>query len=92
MVFIGPVDLSGSAGLPGRTGEPEVVRLIDKAFAAIRAAGKPVGTVPREGRDWHQLFADGYALVANGSDLIHIRQGALAQAEEWRQHQGAKRR
>jgi 4-hydroxy-2-oxoheptanedioate aldolase len=91
MVFIGPVDLSGSAGLPGRTGEPEVVRLIDKAFTAIRAAGKPVGTVPREGRDWRQLFADGYALVANGSDLIHIRQGALAQAEEWRQHQGAKR-
>jgi 4-hydroxy-2-oxoheptanedioate aldolase len=90
MVFIGPVDLSGSAGLPGETGAPEVERLIAKSLAAIRAAGKPAGTVPRQGRDWPALFADGFALVATGSDLIHIRAGALAQADEWRRHRSAK--
>jgi 4-hydroxy-2-oxoheptanedioate aldolase len=90
MVFIGPVDLSGSAGLPDQTGHPQVERLIAKALAAIRAAGKPAGTVPRVARDWRDLFADGFSLVATGSDLIHIRQGALAQAEEWRKHMGAK--
>lgn len=86
MVFIGPVDLSGSAGLPGETSAPEVERLIAKSLAAILAAGKPTGTVPRQGRDWRDLFADGFSLVATGSDLIHIREAALAQAEAWRRH------
>jgi 4-hydroxy-2-oxoheptanedioate aldolase len=89
MVFIGPADLAGSAGLPGQTGAPEVERLIAKAFAAIRAAGKPVGTVPRDGRSWRDLFADGYSLVATGSDLIHIREAVRAQAEEWHRHGSA---
>ncbi|MDQ2084171.1 aldolase/citrate lyase family protein [Xanthobacteraceae bacterium Astr-EGSB] len=86
MVFIGPADLSGSAGLPGQTGAPEVERLIAHAVAAIRAAGKPIGTVPRDGKSWRDLFVEGYALVAAGCDLIHIRDAVLAQAGEWRRH------
>jgi 4-hydroxy-2-oxoheptanedioate aldolase len=90
MVFIGPVDLSGSAGLPGETGAPEVERLIAKAFAAIRAAGKPVGTVPRDGKGWRDLFAEDYALVATGSDLIYIREAVRTQADDWRRYMEAK--
>lgn len=83
VVFIGPSDLSGSIGLPGQTGAPEVEALIAEAYAAIRAAGKPAATVPRDGRSWQALFEDGYQIVATGSDLAYIRQAALAQAGEW---------
>ena len=50
MVFIGPADLSGSAGVPDQTGAPEVSRLIAEAESAVRAAGKPLATVPRVGK------------------------------------------
>jgi 4-hydroxy-2-oxoheptanedioate aldolase len=86
MLFIGPADLSGSAGCPGQTSAPAVERLIERTIAAARAAGKPVASVPREGKSWRDLFAEGYALVANGSDIISIREAALAQAADWRRH------
>lgn len=83
IVFIGPSDLSGSIGLPGKTGAKEVVDLIAEAYDAIRQAGKPVATVPRDGRGWRDLFGDGYQMVATGSDLAYVREAALAQAGEW---------
>ncbi|AYD00456.1 aldolase/citrate lyase family protein [Neorhizobium sp. NCHU2750] len=82
VVFIGPSDLSGSIGLPDQTGAPEVEALITEAYAAIRKAGKPAATVPRDGRSWQALFDDGFQLVATGSDLAYIRQAVLAQAKE----------
>jgi 2-keto-3-deoxy-L-rhamnonate aldolase RhmA len=42
--FLGPSDLSQSMGLPGRTDAPEVQEAIDRAFAAIVAAGKVPGS------------------------------------------------
>ena len=90
MVFIGPADLSGSAGLPDQTGAPEVERLIGETVAAVRAAGKPLSTVPRDGKSWQDLFGEGYAAVASGSDLAYLRQAALGQAEAWHAFQGAR--
>lgn len=83
-VFIGPADLSGSAGLPGQTGAKEVVALIDEAFAAIRKAGKPAATTPRDGRSWQNILDDGFQMVVTGSDVIAVRNAALAQATEWK--------
>jgi 4-hydroxy-2-oxoheptanedioate aldolase len=83
VVFIGPSDLSGSIGLPDQTGAPEVETLIAEAHTAIRNAGKPAATVPRDGRSWLALFDDGFQIVATGSDLAYIRQAAVAQAQEW---------
>jgi 4-hydroxy-2-oxoheptanedioate aldolase len=83
VVFIGPSDLSGSIGLPDQTGAPQVEALIAEAYAAIRKAGKPAATVPRDGRSWQALFDDGFQIVATGSDLAYIRQAALGQAREW---------
>ena len=83
MVFIGPADLSGSAGLPDQTGAPEVERLIAETVAAVRKAGKPLSTVPRDGKSWQDLFGEGYAAVASGSDIAYLRQAALEQARAW---------
>ena len=42
----------------------------------MRAAGKPLGTVPSARRDTAGLFADGYRLVAGSSDAGLLREGA----------------
>jgi len=42
--FIGPSDLSQSLGYPGRSDAPEVREAMDRAFAAIVAAGKVPGS------------------------------------------------
>ena len=68
MIFIGPWDLSGSLGVLGQTGHPEVRAAIAQVEAAAKMAGKPVGSVPREGMDYAALFAAGYPLVIGGSD------------------------
>ena len=91
MLFIGPSDLSGSAGLLDQTGAPEVERLIAETVAAVRAAGKPLATVPRDGKNWQALFDDGYAVVASGSDIAIFRAAAAALAEEWRGHRDRRR-
>ncbi|WP_309069171.1 HpcH/HpaI aldolase/citrate lyase family protein [Microbacterium sp.] len=42
-VFVGPSDLAASMGLLGRQTHPDVVAAVERAFAGVRAAGKPVG-------------------------------------------------
>lgn len=83
MVFIGPSDLSGSAGVPGQTGAPEVEKLFAEAIAGIRSAGKPFATVPRDGKSWQDLFAEGYMMVSHGSDIATVKTAAMAQVEAW---------
>ena len=78
VVFIGPTDLSGSIGLPGQTGAPEVEALIARAVEAARAAGKPLASVPRVGRSWQQILDDGFAMVASGSEIFFYRQAVAA--------------
>ncbi len=84
VVFIGPTDLSGSIGLPNQTGAPEVEALIAQTEAAARAAGKPLATVPRVGRPWQQILADGYAMVASGSEIFFYRQAVAAMLRDHR--------
>ena len=83
------IDLSGSAGLPGQTGAPEVDALIRRTEAAVRAAGKPLATVPRIGRTAADLFDEGYCFVASGSEIFFYRKGIEALMREWRGGRGA---
>jgi 4-hydroxy-2-oxoheptanedioate aldolase len=84
VVFIGPTDLSGSIGMPGQTGAPEVEALIAQAVAAARAAGKPLATVPRVGRPWQQVLDDGFDMVAAGSEIFFYRQAVAAMLQDYR--------
>ncbi|CAN5251291.1 aldolase/citrate lyase family protein [soil metagenome] len=90
VVFIGPTDLSGSIGLPGQTGAPEVEALIAKTVAAVRKVGKPLASVPRVGKTFQQLFDEGYLAIAQGSDIYYYRQAATALMNEWRAYSGGK--
>ena len=89
VVFIGPTDLSGSIGLPGQTGAPEVEALIARAVEAARAAGKPLASVPRVGRSWQQVLDDGFAMVASGSEIFFYRQAVAAMMQDYRGADGA---
>lgn len=88
VVFIGPTDLSGSAGLPGRTGAPDVDVLIRRAMSAVRTAGKPLATVPRAGRSAQELFDEGFAFIASGSEIHFYRLAVERLMAEWRAYRG----
>lgn len=78
MVFIGVADLSGSIGLMGQPGRPEVDALIRKAEKAVWAAGKPLGTIPRPGHTLVDLANEGYKLVAGVADAAALRAAFVA--------------
>jgi 4-hydroxy-2-oxoheptanedioate aldolase len=84
LMFIGPFDLSATVGQMGNLKHPEVARLIGRAEERIRAAGRPMGTVPHPGCTWKDMFARGYQFVNAGSDVARLRDGSLADVEEFR--------
>ena len=84
MIFIGPFDLSATVGQMGNLKHPEVARLIGRAEERIRAAGRPMGTVPHPGCTWKDMFARGYQFVNAGSDVARLRDGSLGDVKEFR--------
>jgi 4-hydroxy-2-oxoheptanedioate aldolase len=76
--FIGINDMAGSIGRLGETGHPEVRTLVESCEAALRASGKPMGTVPSGMRTTPELFAAGYTVVAGAVDSMLLRAAALA--------------
>jgi 4-hydroxy-2-oxoheptanedioate aldolase len=83
LIFVDPNDLSGSLGHVGETGHPEVEAAIARVCEATRMAGKPLGTVPYGGRSWAETFAEGFAMIATGSDIFWFREKAQRLAREW---------
>lgn len=75
-VFVGPSDLAASMGLIGQQTHPEVVAAVERAFAGVRAAGKPVGV-----NAFVESAARGYAdagarFVLVGADVSLAARGA----------------
>lgn len=83
LLFIGPFDLSATVGHMGNLKHPEVARLIEHAEARIKAAGRPMGTVPHPGTTWKDMFTRGYQFVNAGSDVARLRDGSLADVKEF---------
>lgn len=85
-LFIGPYDLSGSLGKLRAFADPEVRATIARSEAGIRAAGKPMGTVPHGERGPAELFEAGYAMVAGSSDAGLLRAAARAEVAGCRRY------
>lgn len=87
MIFPGPYDLSGSLGLRGQTGHPDVLAGVDHIAETARKAGRWLGTVPHGPRTVADLIEDGYDLVIWNSDIGHainaMRADAEATPSEW---------
>jgi 4-hydroxy-2-oxoheptanedioate aldolase len=85
LIFIGPFDLSATVGQMGNLKHPEVAKLIEHAETRIKAAGRPMGTVPHPGCTWKDMFDRGYQFVNAGSDIARLRDGAVADVKSFRE-------
>lgn len=72
VIFIGPMDLSQSYGVPGNTADPEVKAAIETITAKTLAAGKAVGTVAGTPEAARALVEKGvqYILLASDQGMI----------------------
>ena len=83
VVFIGAMDLTGSAGHLADRHHPEVAPHFEVAERKILAAGLPMGTVPFQ-RPWQDLFSAGYSMVNAASDTAILRDRSLADVAAFR--------
>lgn len=76
MLFLGPLDLTGSIGRMGRWSDPEVVALLGQAEAAVLASGVALGGALVPGDSARAAFARGHRFVTVGSDVGMLRHAA----------------
>lgn len=84
MIFIGPNDLAATMGHLENMTHPDVHAAIDRAEGLVRASGAMMGTVLWPDRDYADLRAAGYGLIAGPCDVAVLAQGmraARAQAD-----------
>ena len=79
-VFVGPSDLSASMGLLGQQTHPDVVAAVEGVFAAVRAAGKPVGVNAFDPTAADAYITSGAAFVAVGADVALLARASEALA------------
>ncbi|WP_194765207.1 HpcH/HpaI aldolase family protein [Microbacterium sp. UFMG61] len=79
-VFVGPSDLSASMGLLGQQTHPEVVSAVEQVFAAVKAAGKPVGVNAFDPAAADTYIAVGADFVAVGADVAMLARASEALA------------
>jgi len=79
-VFIGPYDMSGSYGVPGRTDAPVVREACRRVVEACAASGKSAGlhVVLPAVEAIERAIDDGYTFIAVGVDTIFLGEGARA--------------
>lgn len=71
-VMVGPYDISGSLGVPGRLTDPQVTSACARVIEACRRHGKACGTqiVEPTAENVAAAFAEGYTFVVLASDVF----------------------
>jgi 4-hydroxy-2-oxoheptanedioate aldolase len=90
-VFVGPSDLAASMGLIGQQSHPDVVAAVRRTFAAVTAAGKPVGVNAFDPAVADAYLADGASFVLVGADVAMLARGSEALAARFTQTRGDDR-
>lgn len=68
VLFVGPVDLTRSLGIAGRTSSPIFLRALDDVVKACVANGKTAGVIVNDPSDVGRFRALGFTFIAVGSD------------------------
>lgn len=79
-VFVGPSDLAASMGVLGAQTHPDVVAAVRRTFAAVKAAGKPVGVNAFDPAVADAYLADGADFILVGADVALLARGSEALA------------
>lgn len=79
--MIGPYDLSGSIGKPGRFDDPEVAALVDRYIESSKAAGVPYGyhVVSTDYAAIEAKLVEGFRFIVFSTDTLFL--GATARAQ-----------
>jgi len=83
-VFIGPGDLSAALGHLGNPKHPDVLKVIDKAIARIKACGKAPGILTGDEALAKHYVAQGCLFVAVGADQNVLRDSATALLQKFK--------
>jgi 2-keto-3-deoxy-L-rhamnonate aldolase RhmA len=77
-VFIGPYDMSGSYGLPGKTADPVIRKACTRVVDACRDARKSAGlhVVLPTPDSIEQTLSEGFTFIALGVDTVFLQQAA----------------
>lgn len=75
VLFVGPLDLSISVGLPGRFEDPDYRAILSKVASTARDAGKAAGILLSSGQLIEMVYDMGFRFVAVGSDSGMVMQG-----------------
>lgn len=75
-VFVGPYDLSGSLGKPGRVDDKDVMEEIEKLRKACRSASIPIGVFGVNADAVMPYIDRGFTLIAAGSDTLLLIESA----------------
>jgi 2-keto-3-deoxy-L-rhamnonate aldolase RhmA len=78
VLFVGPMDLSISVGLPGRFNDRSFQDLLSKVASTARAAGKAAGILLPSEQQIEMVYEMGFRFVAVGSDSGLVMQGMKA--------------
>ena len=78
MLFLGPLDLSGSFGRLGNFDDARLAGAVDQVARACAGCGKWAGSTTFPGFTAPQLFARGHSFVTVGSDVTFLQAGAAA--------------
>lgn len=75
VLFIGPLDLSVSLGIPGQSTQPDFRAAVSRVIAASRQAGKAAGILIPTAEQIGPTVADGFTFIAVGSDGAFVMNG-----------------
>lgn len=84
-IFIGPADLAASLGHLGEPEHPQVVAVVEKAIAAIVAAGRPAGVNAFNEALAGRYLQAGASFVLVGADVAVVARGAERLARRHRE-------
>lgn len=82
-VFVGPSDLAASLGVLGQQTHPSVVDAVHRAFAGVRAAGKPVGVNAFDPVAAQSYLDAGASFILVAADVSILARGSEALAARW---------
>lgn len=82
VLFVGPYDLSGSLGILGQVQHPEVLAAIARVRQSAEEAGIPLGIYGGSLEDVKSFIADGFRLIALGTDAVLLGTSARRLLEQ----------